>query len=71
MANPPHKRQPRFKVRDRVVVVGPGNAKRGEYGVVVGILEPFEVSVYRFIVQFADGSTERFFSFELEPADPD
>jgi hypothetical protein len=69
MSSPPQKRQPRFKVGDRIVVVGPGNAKRGERGVVVEILEPFEVSVYRFVVQFGDGTTDRFFSFDLQPAD--
>jgi hypothetical protein len=55
---------PRFTVGDPVIVTGPG-AHRGRKGVVIEVIEPRAVVVYRYRVSFAEGSPATFFGFEL------
>src|SRR5215468_4421512 len=54
----------RFKTGDLVQVVGPGprNANEGE---VVDVVRGFDY-IHRYHVRFSDGSSARFFGFELQ-----
>ncbi|HYR82774.1 MAG TPA: hypothetical protein VE422_01700 [Terriglobia bacterium] len=57
---------PRFKIGDNIKVVGPGE-HLGKQGVVVDVVEPSTGDfVYRYRVRFSDGTSPRFFGFELE-----
>jgi hypothetical protein len=58
-------RAPLFQVGDRVTVVGPGTRKGAE-GLVVRVVEGSLDFVHRYHVQFGDGTTTRYFGFELE-----
>jgi hypothetical protein len=56
---------PRATVGDRVRIITPGD-RRGQCGIVVKIIEPIGGDfVYRYLVQFLDGTAESFFGFEL------
>ncbi|HYR41628.1 MAG TPA: hypothetical protein VER98_01285 [Terriglobia bacterium] len=59
-------RKPRFAVGDRVIAVGPGNQHHGQSGVVVEVVQANPDYIYRYRVQFSEGSTWTFFGFELE-----
>jgi hypothetical protein len=66
MPDAPLIRGPRFKQGDRVEAVGPGNIHRGKIGVVVEVLQPTSDLIYRYRVEFPDGTVGTFFGFELE-----
>jgi len=53
-------------VGDRVVAVGPSIAYCGNQGVVIEIIAPAGDLVYRYVVRFANGTTDTFFWFELQ-----
>jgi len=55
----------RFKPGDLVQVVGPGPRSRDE-GEVVDVVRGFDY-IHRYHVRFSDGSSARFFGFELQP----
>ena len=57
-----------FKVGDHVTVVSP-TPERGKQGVLIEVLEPLGDLIYRYRVQFNDGTAKKFFGFELELAD--
>jgi hypothetical protein len=60
-------RKPRFVAGDRVTAVGPGSRHQGQGGVIVDVVQPNPADfVYRYEVQFGDGSTCTFFGFELK-----
>ena len=63
----PYSRTPRFKVGDRILVVGPSDHK-GQSGVVVQVIAHSGDFVHRYDVEFQDGSISRYFGFELELA---
>jgi len=46
--------------------VGPGNQHHGQSGVVVEVVQANPDYIYRYRVQFNEGSTWTFFGFELE-----
>jgi hypothetical protein len=54
----------RFKPGDLVQVVGPGPRSRDE-GEVVDVVRGFDY-IHRYHVRFSDGSSARFFGFELQ-----
>src|SRR5262249_19036345 len=55
----------RFSVGDHVEVVGPGDHE-GKHGVIVEVLESQSGDfVYRYRVQFDEGTSHTFFGFEL------
>jgi hypothetical protein len=68
-AKPPDKTPP-FSVGDQVRIVSP-TADRGKHGSVIEVLEPLGDLIYRYRVQFNDGTIGRFFGFELELFDPE
>lgn len=59
-------RMPRFKVGDHVVVLNPVS-DRGKLGVVIHVSEHAGDFVHRYSVKFDDGSSKRYFGFELDP----
>ena len=74
MADASHSKTPRFKVGDRVTVVGLGaGASKGKRGLITELL-PVDV-VYRYRVKFPDGAVAIFYGFELEldktPSEPE
>jgi hypothetical protein len=63
-------RAARFTVGDPVKIMGPG-PHRGKTGDVARIIEPIAGDgVYRYSVQFSDGTAATFFGFELEKEAP-
>jgi hypothetical protein len=67
MTEPTSPRKMRFRVSDRVRVVGPSVRPRKEdSGTVTEIISSTENPIYRYRVTFRDGSSEIFFGFELE-----
>jgi hypothetical protein len=65
MTDPGTVKPPRFKVGDKVKVVGPVvDSNRGMQGIVAELL-PVDV-VYRYRVRFSDGATRIYFGFELD-----
>ena len=63
----PFDRPQTFKVGDYVIVVNPG-VDRGKRGIVVQVSGHPGDFVYRYDVQFADGTSKRFFGFEIDSA---
>jgi len=62
-------RSPRFNVGDPVLMTAPGR-DHGKNGVVTEIVESSGGDfVYRYRVRFLDGSSGKFFGFELELRD--
>jgi len=61
----PPSRTPQFRVGDQVVVVNPG-ADRGKQGTVIQVSGGAGDFFYRYIVQFEDGTSKRYFGFEIE-----
>ena len=59
-------KKPRFSVGDRVLAVGPSIAYCGNQGVVIEIIAPAGDLVYRYVVRFANGTTDTFLGFELQ-----
>jgi hypothetical protein len=55
---------PRFRVGDQITVVGPG-INNGDTGEVSAITIGFD-SIYRYEVHLEDGTTTRYFGFELQ-----
>ena len=55
---------PRFNVGDHVTVVTPTTVHRGKQGAVIEVLEPPSDLIYR--VRFPDGTSGKFFDFELK-----
>jgi hypothetical protein len=64
MTNRPEKAS-LFNVGDQVRVVSP-TPERGKQGILVEVMEPLGDLVYRYRVRFNDGSSQKFFGFELE-----
>jgi hypothetical protein len=58
-------RKPAFSLGDRVLVTGPG-IHHDRHGLVMEIIEPNAVLVYRYRVRFTDGTAATVFGFELE-----
>jgi len=58
-------RKPRFKVRDQVTIVGP-DPHKGRIGVVIQVISSPVVFSYRYDVRFSDGTSARYFGFQLE-----
>ena len=58
-------REPQFKVGDEVIVVNPG-ADKGKQGLVVQVSGGAGDFVYRYLVRFADGTSKRYFGFEID-----
>jgi len=57
----------RFRVGDRVRVVGPSvRAREDSTGTVTEVIWSAGNAIYRYRVTFQDGSSEIFFGFELE-----
>ena len=56
---------PRFKIGDGVMVLTPGSDK-GKNGVVSGVIGHTGDFVYRYDVLFPDGTSKRFFGFEID-----
>ena len=61
----PPRRTPQFRVGDKVVVINPCPDK-GEQGIVIQVSGGTWDFVYRYDVQFADGTSKRYFGFEIE-----
>jgi hypothetical protein len=59
------RRVPRFGVGDDVKVIGI-DAQKGKLGVVVRVVVSHRDFVHRYDVRFSDGSTSRYFGFQLE-----
>ncbi len=59
-------RGPRFRVGDQVIIISPG-IDRGRRGVVSRVSEHAGDFVHRYDVQFEDGTSKRYFGFELNP----
>ena len=57
--------EPRFHKGDQVRIVGP-DPNKGQYGVVVHILEGRHDFVHRYVVDFSHGNIGRYFGFQLE-----
>ena len=62
-------RTPRFNIGDKVVIVSP-TIDQGKQGMVIRIIDHFGDYVYRYDVQFADGTLKRYFGFEIDSALP-
>jgi hypothetical protein len=62
----PFKRAPQFQVGDRVRVINPGIDK-GKQGIVIEVSGHTGDFVYRYDVRFADGTSKRYFGFEIDP----
>jgi hypothetical protein len=60
------RRTPRFAVGDEVRVVTPGSDKN-KTGAVTVVTEHAGDFVHRYEVRFSDGTSKRYFGFELEP----
>jgi len=60
-------RPQKFRVGDYVIVVNPG-ADKGKRGTVVEVSGHTGDFVYRYDVRFADGTSKRFFGFEIDSA---
>jgi hypothetical protein len=61
-------RKPRFKVGDRVHIVGPTVAPREiTLGIVTEVIASPAVPIFRYRVTFDDNTVDTFFGFELEP----
>ena len=61
----PPSRTPQFQIGDRVVVVNPGSDK-GKQGIVIHVSGGAGDFVYRYRVQFEDGTSKKYFGFEIE-----
>ena len=61
----PPSRTPQFRVGDSVAVVNPG-ADKGKQGTVIQVSGGTGDFVYRYSVQFADGTSKKYFGFEIE-----
>ncbi len=69
MKNMPSMKKPRFSVGDRVIVVAADadSETAHKFGSVIDlVITPID-TVFRYQVRFADGDSEIFFGFELEP----
>jgi len=62
-------RKPRFTIGDPVEVLGLGDKER-KTGFVSDIVNAPIDAVYRYRVQFRDGTSAIYFGFELEPLQP-
>jgi len=60
-----HRAAPRFQEGDQIRVVGP-DPNSGRQGVVIHVLEREHDFVHRYDVRFLDGTTSRYFGFQLE-----
>jgi hypothetical protein len=58
-------RTPQFKVGDHVIVIGPGIDK-GKEGVVIEVIGHTGDFVYRYSIRFSEGTTRRYFGFEID-----
>jgi hypothetical protein len=58
------RRVPQFAVGDEVVIVSPG-VEKGEKGTVIQVIGHASDFVYRYNILFADGTSKRYFSFEI------
>jgi len=56
---------PLFRVGDQVRVLGPG-PRKGSSGVVIEVITGSLDYVHRYLVRFDDGTTIKYFGFELE-----
>jgi hypothetical protein len=61
----PLTRTPQFRVDDKVIVVSPVSDK-GKQGLVIQVIGHTGDFVYRYDVRFADGTSKRFFGFEID-----
>jgi hypothetical protein len=61
----PVRRTPQFSVGDNVVVISP-TLDHGKQGVVIEVIGHVGDFVYRYDVQFADGTLKRYFGFEID-----
>lgn len=67
----PSRRQPRFRVNDRVRIVGPSARSRPHTsGIVTEVLESGTDAIIRYRVTFSDATSDTFFGFELELVQP-
>jgi hypothetical protein len=57
-------RLPQFAVDDKVVILSPG-VDKGKQGTVVQVIRHLGDFVYRYEVLLADGTSKRYFSFEI------
>ena len=57
---------PRFEQGNRVLAVAPTNPHRGKQGVIVEVIEPRGDNIYRYVVRFADETSDTLFGFELQ-----
>jgi hypothetical protein len=62
----PFHREPQFRVGDSVLVVNPG-VDKGKEGIVIEVTGHIGDFVYRYGVRFADGTSKRYFGFEIIP----
>jgi len=60
----PSNRTPQFEVGDQVRIVIPGLDK-GKQGLVIQLIDHAGDFVYRYEVRFQDGTTKRYFGFEI------
>ena len=68
MADSGTEKTPPFNVGDKVRVTSP-TPERGKEGVIIEVLDPLGDLVYRYRVQFSDGSLSKVFGFELKLSD--
>jgi hypothetical protein len=61
----PFDRPQKFRVGDYVIVVNP-SVDKGKRGNVVQVSSHLGDFVYRYDVRFADGTSKRFFGFEID-----
>jgi hypothetical protein len=67
----PFRRQPRFRINDRVRIVGPSaHSQPHNSGTVTEVLESRTNAIIRYRVTFSDATTDTFFGFELELVQP-
>jgi hypothetical protein len=64
---PLRRTSPQFSVGDNVVVISP-TLDHGKQGVVIQVIGHVGDFVYRYDVQFSDGTLKRFFGFEIDSA---
>jgi hypothetical protein len=70
MTEAPLQRKPRFRVGERVRIVGPSVREGKENtGEVIELISSSENAILRYRVRFSDDSSESFFGFELESAE--
>jgi hypothetical protein len=58
------RRAPQFAVDDKVMIVSPGVNKEKQ-GTVIQVIGHAGDFVYRYDILFADGTSKRYFSFEM------